>query len=79
MYQVVQQTREEKIKMYMKCSKKELAEMLVECNRLLDLLALPKVMHTEVEGVWTANGYNSCVTTTQITMDESVRLTTNKF
>jgi hypothetical protein len=35
MMQVIEQTPEEKLKMYMKCSKVELAKMLIECNRLL--------------------------------------------
>jgi hypothetical protein len=36
MIQIVQQTKEEKIAMYMKCTKKELSEMLVNCNILLE-------------------------------------------
>jgi len=39
MVQVIEQTREEKIAMYMKLSKKELAEMLVNCNVLLESMA----------------------------------------
>lgn len=35
MVQEVEQTREEKIAMYMKSTKKQLAEMLVECNKYL--------------------------------------------
>ena len=35
--QVVEQTYEEKMKMYMKCTKKQLCEMLIECNRILEL------------------------------------------
>ena len=35
--QIVEQTHEEKIAMYMKCTKKELIEMLIECNRLLHI------------------------------------------
>jgi hypothetical protein len=35
--QVVEQTQEEKIAIYMKCSKKELIEMLLENQRLVDL------------------------------------------
>lgn len=35
MIRIVEQTREEKIEMYMKCTKKELAEMLLECNKYL--------------------------------------------
>jgi|WetSurMetagenome_2_1015567.scaffolds.fasta_scaffold111835_5 hypothetical protein len=34
-HQVVEQTHEEQINMYMKFSKKELCVMLIECNRLL--------------------------------------------
>ena len=36
MMQVIEQTHDEKMKMYMKCTKKNLAEMLIECNRILD-------------------------------------------
>jgi len=35
--QVVKQTHDEIVDMYMKCTKKQLAEMLIECNRLLDI------------------------------------------
>lgn len=35
MMQIVEQTHEEKVKMYMKCSKKELIAMLIECNRII--------------------------------------------
>lgn len=33
--QVIEMTDKEKLKMYMKCSKKELAKMLIESNRIL--------------------------------------------
>jgi hypothetical protein len=36
MLQVIKQTRSEKVKMYMKLPKKKLAEMLVNCNEILD-------------------------------------------
>ena len=36
MHQVVEQTRDEKIAMYMKETKTELAEMLFNCNAALD-------------------------------------------
>jgi hypothetical protein len=36
MYQVVQQTDKEKLKMYMKIKKKKLAKMLIQCNKILD-------------------------------------------
>ena len=35
MIQEVGQTQDEKMRMYMKCSKTQLAEMLIECNRVL--------------------------------------------
>jgi len=35
------QTRKQKIAMYMKCPKKELAEMLVNCNEVLKSLNNP--------------------------------------
>ena len=35
MYQIIEQTHDEKIRMYKKLSKKELAGMIIECNRLL--------------------------------------------
>ena len=49
--QVVNMTREEEIKLYMELSKKELAEMLTECNRLLKMLSnrpkqTPSVVYT---------------------------------
>ena len=37
MIRIKEQTKEEKIVMYMKSTKKELIEMLIECNRILDL------------------------------------------
>lgn len=35
MLQVIEQTHEEKMEMYLTFSKEELAKMLIECNRLL--------------------------------------------
>ena len=35
MYKVAEQTKDEQLAMYMKLPKKQLAEMLVECNRIL--------------------------------------------
>ena len=35
--QTVEQTHEEKVKMYMKLSKKELVAMLIEANRCLEM------------------------------------------
>ena len=36
MYQIAEQTKEEKIKMYKKLSKRELIEMLINANSLLE-------------------------------------------
>ena len=36
--QVVEQTHEEKVSMYMKCTKKQLVDMVIECNRILSLI-----------------------------------------
>jgi len=42
-HQIVEQTYNEKVKMYMKKTKPELISMLIECNRLLDMYAKPHV------------------------------------
>jgi len=34
--QIVQQTDKEKLAMYMKVKKKQLAEMLIQCNKIID-------------------------------------------
>ena len=36
MLQILEQTHEEKVKMYMKSTKLELIEMLIQCNLILD-------------------------------------------
>ena len=36
MMQIIEQTHEEKVKMYMKARKIQLIEMLIECNRIID-------------------------------------------
>ena len=38
MYQIIQQTDEEKLAMYMKLSKEELAKMLIENNKVIERL-----------------------------------------
>ena len=38
MYQIKNQTHSQKIKMYKKLSKKELAGMIIQCNRLLGMI-----------------------------------------
>lgn len=35
MIQVIEQTHEEKLAMYMKLPKKQVVEMLIECNRII--------------------------------------------
>jgi len=43
MLQTVEQSRDEKVAMYMKLSRRELAEMLVNCNEMLaNALAQPQ-------------------------------------
>ena len=41
--QIVEQTHEEKVKMYMKCTKKELISMLLQNQMLLENFTLPLV------------------------------------
>ena len=36
MVTIIEQTDEEKLAMYMKCSKTELAKMLIQCNKIID-------------------------------------------
>lgn len=52
MMQVIEQTHDEKMAMYMKCTKKELASMLIECNRILEaqLQAKNIVVQADVSG-----------------------------
>lgn len=40
MIQRIKQTEEEKIKMYMKSSKKELVKMLINCNNILEQIPI---------------------------------------
>lgn len=48
MLQLIEQTDEEKLKMYMKCTKKELAEMLIQCNKIIDAQKFPGyVLHSK--------------------------------
>lgn len=49
MMQEIEQTDEEKLKMYMGCSKAKLAKMLIECNRILRSQMSVKVVLTEPE------------------------------
>jgi hypothetical protein len=40
MMQIIEQTYEEKVKMYMKLSKKELTQMLIHCNDIIDAIPM---------------------------------------
>jgi hypothetical protein len=42
MLQIVEQTKEEKMTMYMKLSKKKIAEMLIDCNDIIAALTQAK-------------------------------------
>ncbi len=44
MVQIKETSKEEKIAMYMKLPKKQLIEMLIECNRILGMVS-PKITH----------------------------------
>lgn len=46
MLQVIEQTKEEMIDMYLKCTKRKLAEMLYECNRILSQRP-PQIVYPE--------------------------------
>lgn len=56
MVQVVPMTREEKIAMYMKLSKRELSEMLTNSNELTDALfkrlPMPEIKTTPQDNGW---------------------------
>lgn len=52
MVQIIPQTKEEKIAMYMKCTKKQLAEMLWACNVILD----PPIQQPTEPGIYISGG-----------------------
>ena len=64
--QIVEQTKEEKLAMYMKLTKKELANMLIACNDLLDNIPPNDCAHGHHHFVHhtdyslTAGGYDYC-------------------
>ena len=47
MYQIVKMTDKEKMTMYMKLSKKEIIGMIIECNKVLDMIT--PILVTEPE------------------------------
>lgn len=51
MVQIIPQTHEEKLQMYMKCKKKELALMLIEANRHLENLTTPLRLYSTCEQI----------------------------
>jgi len=65
--QIIQQTHDEKVAMYMKgCTKKQLAEMLANCNEVLDTMP-PKIFHSVGR---LESGYISQTTTAQSILPE---------
>ena len=60
MMRIIEQTHKEKLAMYMKCSKKELSQMLIECNRLLTAQMQVKIMDGNSVSV---NAVSTSVTT----------------
>ena len=48
MYKIIEQTRDEKLKLYMSRPKKELAEMLLNCNDLIDSIRRERGLFSEV-------------------------------
>lgn len=60
MMQIIEQTHEEKMAMYMKLSKKELAQMLIEANRHLEnrpIMVQPIQPYTmPTPGTWDSPG-----------------------
>ncbi len=55
MVQIVEQTKEEKLAMYMKLTKKELAEMLINCNEIIDKITPVISYHGQQEMVEVRN------------------------
>ena len=45
MVQIIEQSHDEKVKMYSKLTKKELIEMLIEANRVLEFLPIGGTYH----------------------------------
>ncbi len=46
MLQIIEQTHEEKVAMYMKCTKSKLIEMLINCNEIIAEIPV-KIIVTE--------------------------------
>ena len=53
MMQIIEQTHDERVAMYMKsCTKKELAEMLANCNEILDANKSINISSIYKGGTW---------------------------
>ena len=76
MIQIIKQTRKEKIKTYMRLPKKQIAEMLANCNEILEATR-PTVIYpqTSSTGVIYANTLNA---TASFATDEAKSKTTGK-
>lgn len=60
MFQINEQTHEEKVKMYMKLSKKELINMLIACNTVLDYHSKnSKPVYVECDHAWYQDTYTT--------------------
>lgn len=67
MFQINEQTHEEKVKMYMKLSKKELIDMLIACNIVLEFHSKNSLQNPILHGCqheWIID-YNSTVQNTK--------------
>lgn len=51
MVQIIEMTDKEKLKMYMKLNKKELAKMLIQCNKIIEYHLRPTVEIKDNSGV----------------------------
>ena len=63
MIRVIPQTREEKIAMYMKLTKRELAEMLASANEVVEALTREKSWQTTIPATTSTPQYRYVTTT----------------
>ena len=57
MIQILEQTHEERVEMYMKLTKKELVSMLIECNKIIDLLKFRELPFVPINTGETEDNY----------------------
>ena len=63
MCQVLEQTHAEKVKMYDEnCTKEQLIEMVIECNRIIGLRQYTNICHCSKSHVYYMNGKPICTT-----------------